>query len=120
MAVQKFASLSRSATFVGDDKVKTPGLVGVKVTLDVTVVPGVDTVQLVIEHKDVVSGKYVQILAAAARAGAGTDVLTVYPGIAVAANVSASDVIGDVYRVRVVHSAATAFTYSIGVDEIGG
>jgi hypothetical protein len=118
MSKQSFASAVRSATFVGDDNVKNPGSRGVKVTLDVTSVPTVDTVQLVIEHKDVVSGKYVQVGAAAARVAVGTDVLTVYPGIAVTANVAISDVLGDIYRVRVVHSAATNFTYSIGVAEI--
>ena len=118
MSTQKYVSAIRAATFVGDDNVKNPGAKGVKVTLDVTVVPGVDTTQLVIEHKDPLSGKYTTVLAEVASAAVRTAVLTVYPGITAAANVSASDVLGDVYRVRVVHSAATNFTYSIGVAEI--
>lgn len=118
MSNQKFASAVRSATFVGDDNTKSPGSKGVKVTLDVTAVPGVDTTQLVIEHKDPLSGKYVTVLAETASAITRTAVLTVYPGITATANVSASDVLGDVYRVRVVHSAGTNFTYSIGVAEI--
>lgn len=118
MSNQAYNSAVRAATFTGDDNKKIPGMSGVKVVLDVTAVPGVDTVQLVIENKDPVSGKYVQVLAAAARAGAGTDTLTVMPGGAVTANVSANDAIADTYRVRVVHSAATNFTYSIGVTEL--
>lgn len=118
MSNQKFASAVRAATFVGDDNVKTPGSLGIIAVLDVTAVPGVDTVQLVIERKFALSGKYVQVLAAAARAGAGTDVLTVYPGAAAVANVTANDAMSDQYRVRVVHSAASNFTYSVEVIEL--
>lgn len=118
MSNQSFASAVRAATLVGDDNKKVPGNRGVKAVLDVTAVPGVDTVQLVIENKDPVSGKYVAVLSAVARAGAGTDTLTVYPGGAVAANVSANDEIADVYRARVVHSAGTNFTYSVGLTEL--
>jgi hypothetical protein len=78
----------RNATLVGADNKKVPGSTGVKAVLDVTAVPGVDTVQLVLEHKDPVSGKYVQMLAAAPAPAFGTDTLTIYPGAAVAANVS--------------------------------
>jgi hypothetical protein len=118
MSNQAFASAVRAATLTGDDNKKVPGANGVKATISVTAVPGVDTVQLVIETKDRVSGTYKQLLAAAARAGAGVDVLTVYPGIAVTANVSASDSIDDTYRIRVIHSAASNFTYSVGVTEL--
>lgn len=112
------ASAVRNATLVGSDINKNPGIAGVKAFLDVTVVPGVDTVQLVCEAKDRASGKYVQLLACAARATTGTDMLTIYPGITAAANVSASDVLPDTYRFRVVHSAGTNFTYSLSSDEI--
>lgn len=118
MSNQSYASAVRTATLVGDDNKKVPGNRGVKAILDVTAVPGVDTVQLVIENKDPVSGKYVQALAAAARVATGTDTLTVYPGIAVSANVSASDSLADTYRIRVVHSAGSSFTYSVSVTEL--
>lgn len=118
MSNQSYASAARTATLIGDDNRKVPGNRGVKAVLDVTAVPGIDTVQLVIENKDPVSGKYVQVLAAAARVATGTDTLTVYPGGAVTANVSANDSIADTYRIRVVHSAATSFTYSVSVTEL--
>jgi hypothetical protein len=118
VSTQSYASAVRAATFTGDDNRKTPGMSGVKAVLDVTVVPGTDTVQLVIENKDPVSGKYVQVLAAAARVATGTDTLTAMPGGAVTANVAANDAIADIYRVRVIHSAGSNFTYSIGVAEI--
>lgn len=118
MSNQIFTSAARSATFVGDDNKKVSGNHGVKAVLDVTAVPGVDTVQLVIEGKDPASGKYYTILSAAARVAAGTDVLTIFPGNAVTANVSASDTLPDVYRARVIHSAATSFTYSLSLTEL--
>ena len=115
---QKYASAVRNATFTGDDNTKAPGNRGVKVTLDVTAVPGTDTVQLVIEEKDAVSGKYVQVLAAVARVATGTDQIVVYPGVTETANVDTSNVLPDIYRVRVLHSAGSNFTYSIGVVEL--
>jgi hypothetical protein len=118
MSHQNYASAVRNATLVGADNKKVPGASGVKAVLDVTAVPGVDTVQLVLEQKDPVSGKYVQMLAGVAGAGIRTDVLTIYPGVAVAANVSASDILPDDYRFRVVHSAGTNFTYSVRLTEL--
>lgn len=117
MSNQQAASVVRNATLVGADNKKVPGGKRIKAVLDVTAVPGVDTVQLVIEGKDVASGKYIQILAAAARAGAGTDVITVGSGLPVTANVSANDELPEFYRFRVVHSAGTNFTYSVGITE---
>lgn len=118
MSNQSYASAVRAATMTGDDNRKAPGNLGVKAVLDVTAVPGVDTVQLVIENKDPVSGKYVQVLAAAARSSIGTDTLTVYPGMIAVANQVANDAVADTYRVRVIHSAGTNFTYSVGVTEL--
>lgn len=118
MSNQRYASAIRNATLVGDDNVKVSGNHGVKAVIDVTAVPGVDTVQLIIEGKDPQSGGYYTILAQVAQAGAGRYVLTVLPGIAAAANVSASDSLPDVYRARVVHSAGTNFTYSLSLTEL--
>lgn len=118
MSNQSYASAVRAATLVGDDNKKVPGSRGIKAVLDVTAVPGVDTVQLVIENKDPVSGKYVNVLSAAARVGAGTDTLTVQPGGPVTANIAANDQMADTYRIRVVHSAGSNFTYSVSVTEL--
>jgi hypothetical protein len=118
MSNQRYASAVRNASFVGDDNKKVPAARGLIAVLDVTVVPGVDTVQLVIEGKDSHSGKYYQILAAAARVAAGTDTLKVFEGATIAANLVANDTLPDVYRVRVVHSAGSNFTYSLSVQEL--
>lgn len=118
MSNQSYASAVRAATFTGDDNKKVSGNHGCIAILDVTVVPGVDTVQLTIEGKDPVSGKYYTILTAAARSTTGTDVLSVQPGGPVTANIAANASLPDVYRVRVIHSAGTNFTYSASVQEV--
>jgi hypothetical protein len=114
---QKYGSAVRSATLVGDDNTAVPDARSITAILDVTAVPGVDTVQLIIEGKDPLSGKYYTVLQGATRVATGTDVLTVAPGITVTANVSAAAVVPSVYRVRVIHSAASNFTYSVSVRE---
>ena len=118
MSNQIYPSAARVATFTGDDNRKIPGMNGVKVVLDVTAVPGVDTVQLVVENKDPASGKYFQVLAAAARVATGTDTLTIMRGGPATANIAANDEIADTYRARVLHSAGTSFTYSVSVTEL--
>lgn len=91
---------------------------GLEAILDVTVAPGVDTVTLNIYAADPVSGKRVLILSSTARSAVGTERLRIFPGLVAAANVAANDVIGDFYEVEVVHSAATAFTYTVSVSEV--
>ena len=119
MSNQIYPSAVRSATFTGDDNREVPGSWGAEVALNVTSVPGTDTVQLVVEGRDPASGQYYPILSAAARAAVGMDVLTISPGVTAVANVSAADVLPDTYRARVVHSAGTPFTYSLSVTELG-
>ena len=118
MSNQAYASAVRAATFAGDDNKKVPGNHGCIAILNVSAVPGVDTVQLVIEGKDPVSGAYYTVLSAAARVATGTDVLQVQPGGAVTANVSANASLPDIYRVKVTHSAGSNFTYSLSVTEL--
>ena len=118
MSSQSYLSAVRSATFVGDDNKKVPGNHGCIAILNVSAVPGTDTVTLIIEGKDPVSGAYYTILSAAARVATGVDVLQVQPGGAVTANVSANASIPDTYRCRVVHSAGSNFTYSLSVTEL--
>jgi hypothetical protein len=118
MSNQIFPAAARSATFIGGDNARSGLNKGCKVAMVVTAVPGVDTVQLVIEGRDPASATYYTMLQAAARVAAGTDILTMYPGETNTANVSVNDQIPDVYRVRVVHSGAGVFTYSVSVSEL--
>lgn len=85
---------------------------GLKLVIDVTAVPGVDTVTFAIEGYDPVSGKYVTILDSPAIVATGTTVLSVYPGMTAAANSVANDVMWREFRVSVTHSGAGNFTYS--------
>lgn len=83
------------------------GALGVKVVIDITAVGGVPTATFKIQGKDPVSGKYFDILTSAALAATGTVVLTVFPGIAAAANVSANDVMPRIWRVNCVVAGTT-------------
>ena len=87
---------------------------GVHVLLNVTAVPGVDTVTLSIQGKDPVSAVYYTLLTGLAVVGTGVNVYKVFPGITAVANGAASDVLPRTWRVAVTHSAATSFTYSVG------
>jgi hypothetical protein len=65
---------------------------GIKVIIDITAITGTSpTLTVTIEGRDPVSGKTYPILVSAALNAVATTVLTIFPGIAVTANVSASD-----------------------------
>src|SRR5512139_2815028 len=64
---------------------------GVKVVVDITTAGGTPTLTVTIRGYDNASGKTFTLLASAALATVATTVLTVYPGAAVTANVSAND-----------------------------
>ena len=111
------ASAARTATTSSADQTNYNAK-GIIVVFDVTSVPGTDTVQLKVQAKDPASGKYIDMVTGTAESAAGTYVYAVYPGI------GDKNTILDNYeelplprtwRVQVVHSAATSFTYSVGV-----
>jgi hypothetical protein len=117
MSNQNFPSAVRNATLVGADNKRTPAGVRIKAVLAVIAVPGVDSVQLVIEQKDPASGAYSQLLAAAARTATGTDTLDLGAGVSTVANRSSGESVPDTFRIRVIHSAASNFTYSVSITE---
>ena len=108
-----FASAARSATVNGQD-MSNDAYKCVVVVLDITAVPGGDTVTLTVQGKDVLSGKYYTLLAGSAEASTATKTYQVCPGITATANVSASAILPQTWRVIVTHSAGTSFTYSVG------
>src|SRR6478609_9279280 len=69
------------------------GYRGIVVVFDMTAVVATPAITITIQGHDPESGKYWTILASTAIATAITTVLTVYPGIAATANVSASAVL---------------------------
>lgn len=105
-----------TTTQTGADQTNFNGR-GLKVVLDMTTV-GTGSVTLTIQGKDATSGKYYTLLAGAAVVTISTNVYEVYPGVAVAANVSANATLPRTWRVIATANNANATTYTIGASVI--
>lgn len=96
-----------------------PETSGIIAYLNITAVPGVDTVQLVLEEQDPASLVFSSVAASTATAVTGMVRLKLKPAItpvaASAAGITVQDSMPANWRLRVVHSAASNFTYSLGV-----
>ena len=112
-----FTSTARTASSNSADQTNTASR-GVHVVIDMTTVPGTDTVTFTLQGKDTLSGKYYDLLESLAIVATGTTVLKIYPGITASANASASDVLPKTYRVKTTHSAGSSFTYSVTVQVV--
>lgn len=92
---------------------------GLVAYLNVTVAPGVETLQLVLEEQDPASGVWSQVAASTASAVTGMVRLKCKPSITAVApstsGVTVQDILPGTWRLRVVHSAAGNWTYSVGV-----
>lgn len=108
-------SAARTATVDSPDALNWEGR-GVQLVIDVTAAAATPSVVPHIQGKDPLSGKYYDLLVGAAITATGTTVLKVYPGITVAANLSASDFLPKTWRVRLVHADADSITYSVGAQ----
>lgn len=86
---------------------------GVKVFVNVSAI-GTGSITVAVQAKDPGSGAYATLLASAAIITNGVTVLTVYPGVTVTANVSASDVLPRQWRVSVTAGNANPANYSVG------
>src|SRR6266496_3770715 len=86
---------------------------GVVVVLDTTVI-GTGSVTVTINGKDRASGKYYLLLAGAAVITHTTNRYTVYPGIPVAAHVTASDVLPELWQIVITANNVNPATYSVG------
>lgn len=89
---------------------------GLQLVIDVTAITATPSVVPHIQGKDALSGKYYDVLVGDAIVAMGTTVLKVYPGIAAVANVSASDIVPQSWRVRMVHGDADSITYSVAAE----
>lgn len=111
------ASAVRAATVTGDAKTNLNAS-SLTAYLNVTAVPGTDTVLLQLQEQDPVSGTWVTIAATSAQVATGLIVLKIGPSIAaIAATVAAvgvNQLLPHKWRLNVVHSAASNFTYSLG------
>lgn len=113
-----YASAARTATPTAT-AIGTSGAHGVRVVIDVTAVAATPSVVPTIDGYDDLSGQWFNLLTGAAIVGTGTTVLTVYPGITVAANVSASTVLSNTFRVVMTHADADSITYSVSAHLLG-
>lgn len=110
------ASGVHSTTYVTAD-IANPGYRGAIFILNVTAVPGTDTVNFVVDYKDPASGTYINLTSTGAKSATGVYTILIYPGAIDTVPVfSAKEMVPlmATYRIRVVHSAGTSFTYSIG------
>ncbi len=112
-----FANIARTATSNSLDQ-RNPLQRGAIVTVDMTAVPGIDTVTFAIEGKDPISGKYYTILTGAAIVGISTVIMRVYPALVAIANLTVNDVLPDTWRVVATHSAGTSFEYSVAASYV--
>lgn len=82
--------------------------------LIVTTAIGTGSITVTIQGKDKFSGQYYTLLASAAIVTNTNTLLTVFPGAPVSANVSANDILPEIWRWTVTANNANAATYTIG------
>lgn len=109
------ASGARAASTTETYALPTRGRQGLIVILDTDTASGFSQT-ISVEGVDPVSGEVWTILAAAAQTAAGQKVLRIRPGITVAANVSAADILPATVNVKVTHTDATSVTRTIAVQ----
>lgn len=110
-------SAQAAATLLSSDLLNVEGS-GVSLIFDLTTMTAA-TVTVTIQGKDVVSGKYYDLLASAGKTATGTNRLFLFPGATAATNVSVNDHLPAVWRVKVVvadNSGTAAVTGTVGAS----
>lgn len=107
-----YPSAARTATPTAVE-VSTYRAKALRVVLDATAIAATPSVVVTIDGKDNTSGKYFNLLTSAAIVATGTTVLTIAPGVTVAANVAASAPLPDVVRITCTHGDADSITYTV-------
>jgi hypothetical protein len=115
--VQKtlLASAARTATVATADQ-RNRAHKGVRVHINTTADPASASIVYTIQGKDDITDDYYTLLASAAVTSVGDTFLTIYPNIAVTANVSASNVLPAVWRVNCVAADADSMTYQVTAE----
>lgn len=104
----------RVGTTTTPDIVKS-GERGIHLVINMTAVPGIDTVTPKIQGKDAL-GNYYDLLIGAAIIATGIVTLKLGSGLSLIANLSSPDYVPDIWRVVLTHSAVSNFTYSVCVN----
>ncbi len=94
---------------------------GIIVFFDITVVPGTDTVQLVVQGKDPASGDYIDLLVDSTQVAVAKRTVVIYPNAYAAADgvdVTRTYPIPRTFRIRIAHVGTGNFTYSVGMSFI--
>jgi hypothetical protein len=107
-----FTKVGETATFTSPNFVNK-GCAGVVVTL-VTTAIGTGSITLTINGYDRASNTSYLLLSGAAVVSNTTNRYTVAPNIPVVANVSARDVLPELWNIKITHNNANATTYSVG------
>lgn len=114
-----FPSLLRAAGTFNSAEQTSFGSRGLRLYLDITAVNGVGpTLDIKIQIKDNLTGTFFDLPGASfvQAIATGTQMLTLYPGIAVSANVSVSDLISKNWRAVAVVSTGDDFTFSLEAE----
>ncbi len=107
-----YASAARTATPTASI-VSMRGRRGVQIVIVATASADTPSVVATVQCHDALSDTFYTVLTSAAITGAGTTVLTVYPGATAVANVSTGNVIPDLFKVVMTHADGDSITYSV-------
>lgn len=111
--VTVFASAARTATAASDTFANQHGHRGVEIVIDATAITSSPSVVFTIQGYSPLGNDFYTILASAAVVSAATTVLRVYPGLTIAANLVANDVLPALWRVNAVHGNADSITFNV-------
>jgi hypothetical protein len=109
-------SAARVATNQTPDQYNYAGHKGLHLFINVTAITATPSVVFTIQGKDSITGNYYTLLVSAAIVATGVTTLKIYPGLVVAGNLAANDVLPLVWRVNCAHGDADSITYSITAD----
>ena len=104
------AAAAYTATHATSDQ-NGRGIRAIDISINMTAVPGTDTVTPHIQGK-AADGTYYDILVGTAISTISETILRVGENITSVANLAANAQIPDIWRINFVHSAATSFTYN--------
>ena len=110
-----YPSAARTATPAAVE-VNTTRTRALRVVIDVTAVTATPLLTVTIDGKDNTSGKFYNLLTSAVIGTVVTTVLTIAPGVTVAANLAVSAPLPDVVRITVSHGDADSATYSVSAQ----